>query len=292
MRYPVYIPSKGRADVATTPGILEAGGVDFRLVVEPPEADAYAKRFGRERVLELPFADLGQGSIPARNWIWDRARQNGVERHWVLDDNLAYFRRLHRGKRIECAPAPALRVCEDFVDRYENVAIGGLAYTMFVTSEASKPFLLNVHVYSCMLVRTDLGETRWRGRYNEDTDLCLQVLSEGWCTVLLQAFAVHKQPTMTMKGGNTDELYAADGRLRMARDLERAWPGVVTVSRRYGRPQHVVNWKKFDHQLRRRPDFDPAKLPATNEYGLELRAKREVRSESLRRYYEEARSDR
>ena len=69
-RYPIYIPSKGRADVGTTAQVLADGGVPFHLVVEPPEADAYTARFGREHVIVLPFHDLGLGSIPARNFIW------------------------------------------------------------------------------------------------------------------------------------------------------------------------------------------------------------------------------
>jgi hypothetical protein len=65
-----------------------------------------------------------------------------------------------------------------------------------------------------------------------------------------------KMRTMTMKGGNSAELYKGDGRLKMARSLERMWPGVVTVNRRFKRPQHVVAdaWNKFDTQLKLRPD--------------------------------------
>src|SRR3972149_3358983 len=98
---------------------------------------------------------------------------------------------------------------------------------MFVPDKRQvAPFFLNTHVYSCLLILNSLPY-RWRGRYNEDTDLCLQVLSAGWCTVLINAFMVDNMPTMTMRGGNTEELYQDDGRLKMARHLERLWPGVV-----------------------------------------------------------------
>lgn len=273
-RYPIYIPSKGRADKGLTAKCLIAGGVPFHLVVEPQEADAYAAQFGRERLLVLPFSNLGLGSIPARNFIWEHAKASGAERHWCLDDNMRGFYRRYKARRLYCDPGIALRVAEDFVDRYENIAIGGLNYDFFAPdNEHILPLQINCHVYSCMLIRSDLP-FRWRGRYNEDTDLCLQVLAAGWCTVLLNTFLVKKMRTMTQKGGNSDQLYQGDGRLKMARSLERMWPGVVETKRRFQRPQHVVHdgWKKFDTPLKFKPGIDLAQLAQQqpNEYGMTL----------------------
>jgi hypothetical protein len=270
-RYPVYIPSKGRADVCYTAHCLLTAGVPFYLVIEPTEADTYTAQFGTERLLLLPFHDLGLGSIPARNFIWEHAKSTGAERHWTLDDNIRYFKRRYRAKRLYCDAGIALRVCEDFTDRYENIAISGLDYEMFVPdNERVLPVQINCHVYSCMLILNSLPY-RWRGRYNEDTDLCLQVLANSWCTVLLNTFVIHKMHTMHMKGGNTDTLYQGDGRLRMARSLERMWPGVVKTDRRFQRPQHKVkdDWKRFDTPLRLKPGIDLAQLQP-NEYGMSL----------------------
>lgn len=282
-RYPVYIPSKGRAEICYTAKCLRAGGVPFFLVVEPQEAEAYAARFGADCLLVLPFRDLGQGSIPARNFIWEHALASGAERHWCLDDNIRHFGRRYRGKRLYVEPGIALRVAEDFTDRYTNIAIAGLNYYMFVPDDIrSQPFVVNCHVYSCMLIRTDLPN-RWRGRYNEDTDLCLQVLASGHCTVLINAFLAQKIKTMTMRGGN-ETLYRGDGRLAMARALERMWPGVVRVDRRYGRPQHVVDWKRFKSPLRLRADIDLSALPPVEEYGMTLvQVAESIRSPYIRR---------
>lgn len=282
-RYPILIPTKGRwqPERALTIRRLMADEIPFYAVVEPPEVEKYVPLCGKKRILELPFADLGKGSIPARNWIMDWVIEKGFERHWQLDDNMGQFRRLYRGERIPAHSGLALRVCEDFTDRYENIALSGLAYTMFVTDETRAPFYHNVHVYSCTLVNSAIPY-RWRGRYNEDTDICLQALSGGWCTVLVNAFNVEKKPSMKIAGGNTDQLYAGDGRLKMARALERLWPGVVTVDRRYGRPQHVVDWKKFDTPLKLKPEVDLAKLPKIDEYGAELKTLRPIRSRKLK----------
>jgi hypothetical protein len=229
-RYPIYIPTKGRADLTdynSTAMYFKKEGVPFHCVVEPQEFDAYAARYGEECVLALPFSNLGLGSIPARNWLWEHAKSIGAERHWCIDDNIWGFVRMYKDRRIPCESGLALRVCEDFTDRYENVAISGLNYRFFGGVPGLPPFFKNVHVYSCILINTNLPETiRWRGRYNEDTDLCLQALATGeWCTILLNAYLANKQTTLTQKGGNMEQLYKGDGRLNMARSLQRAWQG-------------------------------------------------------------------
>jgi hypothetical protein len=281
-RYPVYVISKGRSDCCHTARFLIRDGVPFRLVVEPQEAAAYTREYGAERLLVLPFSNLGLGSIPARNWVWEHAKERGFERHWILDDNILGMWRRWKSRKIRCESGVAFRVCEDFTDRYENVAISGMNYYMFSINKIKQPpFYLNVHVYSCLLIRNDLP-FRWRGRYNEDTDLCLQVLSAGWCTVLFNAFLAWKTRTMTMKGGNSTELYQGDGRLKMARALERKWPGVVTTGRRFQRPQHIVknSWRGFDAALKLKPGVDPSAV--TEDYGMTLMQSGEIKSESVR----------
>ena len=262
-RYPVYIPSKDRHDVKTqfvTAEFLARDGVPFKLVVEEQEADAYAARFGEDNILVLPWRD--RGLYMSRCWIMEHSIEHGHERHWQLDDNIMDIRyRYKNNRRITCNAAPALAAVEDFTDRYENIAISGLNYKFFVTP-GSPPYFVNVHVYSATLVNNAIPH-RWRLLYNDDTDMCLQVLTDGWCTVLINVFSIEKSTTMKTKGGNTDELYKIDdGRLKMARALERMWPHVVTVDRRFGRPQHVVrdSWKGFDTKLKLKPGIDLAEL--------------------------------
>src|SRR5579864_4280272 len=70
-RYPVYIISKGRWETRLTAKSLEWMAVPYHIVVEPQEYDEYAKVIDPKKILTLPFSNLGQGSIPARNWVWD-----------------------------------------------------------------------------------------------------------------------------------------------------------------------------------------------------------------------------
>jgi hypothetical protein len=126
---------------------------------------------------------------------------------------------------------------------------------------------------------------KWRLIYNDDTDLCLQVLTGGMCTVALNTFLAQKINTMVVKGGNTDDLYKGDGRLKMARMLERQWPYIVTTDRRFQRPQHVVRnaWRDFDTPLKRRTDIDWDNLEAVD-YNMTLKqVSDEIKSPELQR---------
>jgi hypothetical protein len=114
---------------------------------------------------------------------------------------------------------------------------------------------------------------RWRGRYNEDTDLSLRVLKAGYCTILFYAFLCKKIATMRMKGGNTDELYKRDnhfdGRLLMAQSLQRQHPDVVRITRKFGRWQHHVDYRPFRANKLKLKE-NAVISPGTNEYGMRL----------------------
>lgn len=242
---PVYIVSKGRADSRLTSRALERMRVPYRIVVEPQEFDAYAEHIAPWKILKLPFSNLGMGSIPARNWIWEHSISEGAKSHWILDDNIEAFNRLCHNRKPPVETGAMFKAAEDFVDRYENVAISGFNYYSFCkTTERVPPFYLNTRIYSCILIRNDIPY-RWRGRYNEDTDLSIRVLKDGYCTVLFNAFLAGKVNTMRMKGGNTDELYKDDGRKKMAESLAEQHPDIVKVVWKFKRWHHQVDYRGF-----------------------------------------------
>lgn len=252
--HPVYIISKGRWESRLTAKSLEAMAVPYTIVVEPQEFDAYAEVIAREKIAVLPFSNLGQGSIPARNWVWEDSIQRGATWHWILDDNISGFFRLNYNLKTPVADGTIFRVAEEFVDRYENIGQAGFNYFMFANQREGRipPYYKNTRVYSCILNRND-HDFRWRGRYNEDTDLSIRILKAGWCTVLFNAFLANKMPTLTMKGGNTDELYVDDGRLKMAESLVEQHPDIVKVTWKWNRHQHHVDYSQFsDRQFIRK----------------------------------------
>lgn len=245
-------------------------GVAYRIVVEDCEFDEYAEHETTERLLRLPFSNLGSGSIPARNWIWEHAIAAGHTRHWILDDNIEAFNRLNRNSKHPVYTGAIFVAAEDFVDRYENIGLAGFNYYSFCkTSEKVPPFYLNTRIYSCILIDNALP-LRWRGKFNEDTDLSLRVLKSGLCTVLFNAFLCGKVCTMRMRGGNTDAVYAGDPERReFAESLARQHPDVARVVRRFGRWHHHVDYRPFRKQ---RLKAKPGEIPASgvNNYGMLL----------------------
>jgi hypothetical protein len=267
--YPVYIISKGRWELRPTSKALEEMRVPYRIVIEPQEYEQYSAVIESSKILVLPFSNLGQGSIPARNWVWEHSISEGHRRHWILDDNIRKFYRLNKNHRDPVFNGTTFKAAEDFVDRYINVGLAGFQYRGFaVDSQKHPPFILNTRIYSCILIDNAL-EYRWRGRYNEDTDLSLRVLKDGLCTVLFVAFLADKKATMTMKGGNTDELYKDNGRLLMAQALQEQHPDVTTIKWKWDRWQHEVDYSRFKaNKLIKRDDIV---IPdGINNYGMKL----------------------
>lgn len=275
-KYPVYIPSKGRSDIETTGALLSQAGVDFRFVVEPQEAGAYRARYPG-RVLELPFSDLGQGSIPARNWIWEHAENAGSPWHWIIDDNILGFWRCHGNRRLVVQKSSApLRTVEEFASRYDNLAFAGLSADGFCPDRCEiAPVTMNTRVYSVTLINTALPY-RWRGRFNEDTDICLRALKDGWATVLFRSMLMKKAHTARsgggggMPGGNTDNVYNSDDHRRaFAESLHDQHPDVAEVVWKFNRWHHQVDYSPFKRNaLRLKPGITPTVGP--DEYGMKL----------------------
>jgi hypothetical protein len=221
-RYPIYILSKGRWTIDKTWMVLNQMQIPHYVVVEGGEFEHYKAALRHRtysKILRLPdnFREVYRGSmaesgggIPARNFIWEHSVKNGDARHWTLDDNLQCFKRLHRGEKQIILTGAGFCALEDFVDRFTNVALAGPNYISFAPAKTTKvPYRLNTRIYSCILIKNDLqlAGGRWRGKYNEDSDLSIRALKEGWVTLLSNAFLVDKVTTMRCAGGNTSEIY-------------------------------------------------------------------------------------
>jgi hypothetical protein len=279
-KYPVCIPSKGRADCQRTGKALDRMGVSYKFFVEQHEYETYCQHLGENKVVKMPFSNLGQGSIPARNFIWEWAKERGHERHWTVDDNINRFVRCNMNRRIGVKGGGFFRAMEDFVDRYENIAMAGPHNVGFVPdrSPTLTPFLMNSRVYSCILLNTKL-DYRWRGKYNEDTDLSLRLLKDGYCTLLFRALCMDKMPTVgvkngkAMKGGNTDNVYnTGDKRLSFAKSLQDQHPDVVEIVWKFNRWHHRVDYRPFKNN---KPILKPniVREVGNNEYCMELKEK-------------------
>lgn len=291
-KYPVYIVSKGRADSMFTSRSLDRMKVPHFITVEPQDEVPYLeafKNFGitHAKLLILPFSNHGDGPGRARNWAWDHSMSLGAESHWVLDDNISDFYRLHQNQRIRVESGVIFKAAEDFIDRYENVPISGFQYRFFIAPNSAYPaYVKNTRIYSTLLIRNDC-KFKWRCKYNEDTDICLRVLKDGDCTIQFNAFLQGKAATQTLKGGNTQEFYHAEGtrdkekwrdgkinpegtinKSQMLYDLH---PDVTTIVFRYGRWHHHVDYNPFKkNQLKLKNGVQLKKFPRVNTYGMKL----------------------
>ncbi len=268
--YPIYIVSKGRWESRLTNKHLARLGVRHFVVVEAPEAEAYrANLEGDATVLILDddykrryelCDDLGltksTGPGPARNFAWDHSLANGAKWHWVMDDNINGFFRLNFNLKTPVSTPAIFAAMESFVDRYSNIAMAGPNYFMFASRKTVMPaFVINTRIYSCNLIRNDVP-FRWRGRYNEDTDLSLRMLKAGLCTVQFNAFLQYKMPTQALAGGNTADFYALEGTRPKSEMLARMHPDVARVVEKFGRIHHEVDYSGFKGRtLARRPEI-------------------------------------
>jgi len=291
-QFPLYIVSKSRADSRLTSKSLEDMNIPYHIVIEEQQYDDYAAVIDPKKILVLDkkyqrdydtFDELGdtksKGPGAARNFVWDHSVDNGHEWHWVMDDNIRWFFRLNKNVIARLDDGTGFKCMEDFVLRYENVAMAGPNYQMFVARKRPeiKPLVMNTRIYSCNLIRNSLPY-RWRGRYNEDTDLSLRILKDGWCTIQFNAFLQGKVPTQTIKGGNTKEFYANEGTVAKSKMQVAMHPDVSRLVYKFSRVHHSVDYSDFkNHKLIKK---DPSRAYAPiDDYGLVLKNVKNIKDD-------------
>ena len=305
-RFPIYVVSKGRAAYCATSDYLSRMKVKHFVVVEPNEVKIYKDHLNTNfaNVIELDlnfkknydtFSDLGNiestGPGPARNFAWDHSIKNGFQYHWVFDDNSTEgFYMLYQNSKIKLRGGEYFAAIEDFAERFDNLAIIGLNYSQFaMESRKLPPWVLNTRIYSFMLIRNDI-QYRWRGRYNEDTDLSLRVLKDGWVTLQFNSLLASKLTTQRAKGGNTDEFYDSEGTLNKSKMIAEMHPDVAKVEWKFNRWHHVVNYKGFKQRLK--PNVDFSKIPLVDDLGIKIIKVEEPHSQNDRDYLENKYKDR
>ena len=271
-KYPIYVITKGRWEKTLTIDTLEEMDIDFNICVEPSEYDNYISnpKIDKNKVIKLPenFSERKQGGIPVRNFVWQHSIDNGHKKHWIIDDNIDGFFRWNENIQKRVKDGVVFRVMEDYSDMFKNLGLVSCQYASFVPGidNGRGAVIRNTRTYSCILINTELLDTRlderWRGTYNEDTDLTLRVLSTGdLCTANFNSLLSGKQTTGTMKGGNTTTIYEFGedkeentkftGLQKKFDELKENWGDIIKFTNKKhkdGRPHHHISYTKLFKQ--------------------------------------------
>ena len=280
-KYPIFIISKGRYDkkLSLTHNILCRNKIKHFVVVEECEYKLYCKEmtdcYTTVISMSKNYNNLGQGSIPVRNWVDDYSRTNGYKKYWCIDDNIKDFYFFNKNTKRRFTDSSPFRIIEDLSDRYKNLYMSGMNYYSFVPEiiRNKTSCVRNTRIYSCILMSVELKNildgVLWRGKYNEDTDLSLRLLKKGYPTILSNQYLCDKSTTMSVKGGNTSSIYQNDGLQKKLDSLIEQHPDVVKGTIKFKKVHHEVNYKPFsDNKLEYRDDYTPS---GTNfEYGLKI----------------------
>ena len=297
-KFPIYVVSKGRPQLEGTSKYLSRMEVYHYIILEEQDLEEYKKHNTSKylRFLILPDKykkeydvfweddDPRTGPGPARNFAWEHSMQKDYKWHWVMDDNATEgFHWIYQNNKIKVRTGAFFRALEDFTLNINNIAIAGLNYTKFVKStDKVPPYVHNTRIYSFLLIRNDI-DYRWRGRYNEDTDLSLRVLKDGWNTIQYNVFTAGKATTQTNTGGNTEEFYAQEGTSPKSQMLKDMHPDDVSIVYKFHRCHHSVNYKKYQRPL----CFKTQTNKGDNNYGMYLVNTQEKETKNTKTFLEE-----
>jgi hypothetical protein len=252
--YPVYVPSKARSHYRLVTDLFDEHTVAYRVVVEPQDAEDYEARFG-DRLLVMP--ENNRGIAYVRNFMKDHARSEGHLFHWQVDDNVVAFRVRRGGQGVAVSPRNVMSVVEQSTDLLLNVGGAGIANSAWVfTYDEREPVEFNHQVYCAMLLNTAV-QSRFRPDVHDDTDYSLQMLADGWVTLVFKRLSMDKTTTGVMTGGNTEIEYANGKRLTRFQNTARLWPANFKVGfHDDGRPRLIkTGGYRMFKQL---PDGTPA----------------------------------
>lgn len=237
----VYVPSKGRPS-GSTAKLLAESGINFLVVVEPQEYDAYKAVVGK-RLLTLPASN--QGIAYVRNWI---LQHHDSGWYWMLDDDITAFFKTTNGKNTKVSAREALEGAGGFFIEDASIGQAALEYQQFAWS-ATRAVKHNGYCDVAVCINKDrVKMLRYRPEVNlkEDRDFTLQVLSSGMRTARVCRYSFAAPKNGSNAGGLSGEYSQTGKELAASRLMCRLWPGICTpITKRDGRQDVKINWRHF-----------------------------------------------
>lgn len=239
----MYVPSRARAGDSPTIIELMRDGIQPTVVVPMDERSDYAAAYPEALVMGVALHGIGM----TRRWILRHARKQGHERMWMLDDDLDDPRtRAHFGAPYTFIPWNEwLGAIEDLTYSPHIGGATGMTRQYGWPEDSGIP---NKRLGYAMLLRTD-GPWDFWPFLHEDTDISLQILTQGYKTIKLPQYVFHTE-TMNKRGGGCQRDYDAgfgqvSGEL-LVRKWDQRFPGLVKLrENKAGATVTRVQWSRF-----------------------------------------------
>jgi len=254
-RFTIYVITKGRWETNyTIKSLLNLGIENYKVVIETQEVDNYIKSgVDKEKIIPFEKEDKqNKSGIPVRNFVWDYSIKQGEKYHWILDDNIENFYRWNRNKRTIVKSGFVFTHIEDYTMTKTNVVMSGMNYHFDNPDiDYGRDLMIkNTRIYSCILIKNDIPklEEKWRGLYNEDTDLSIRILKHGYGTMLFNNYLCGKKQTGKIKGGNQElyKNYSNEGYKIKTLSLIEQHPTLVKFKNLKNKPDHhQVDYSSF-----------------------------------------------
>lgn len=195
--YPIYIPSKGRANNQKTVKLLQSHGIkNYYVIVEQIDYKEYIQYIPRDHLIVLPGSNYGSVMM-ARNTAIHHSTKLGYTKHWQMDDdiNKVYAHKL--GKVIHTNLIDILQNIE--AKELDKVMMVGLNTSASFLSTPRPKFNLNCSLTSIYLITN--STFRFRIGMVGDLDYVLQLLSAGYSTLKWNNFAFTFVTPLKQVGG-------------------------------------------------------------------------------------------
>lgn len=219
--FPIYIPSKGRPDVQPTVALLRASGIPFRIVVEPQDFKAYRKACGVGVEIEQ-LRDNNKGLAHSRQCIKVMSILSGDRWHWQIDDDVKCFLRRTPGQPSEkISAAVALGEIEAHVKQFVNIGQAGMNQNSWPPGRNA--IKVNNLPVQCVLNRNSVA-AEYRRKIINDMDYTLQVLDEGYVTLMFDHIRAGTPPIGTNAGGLHNVYTDSAEMLKSMREVCKSFP--------------------------------------------------------------------
>lgn len=246
MLAPIYVPSRGRAGKSPTIAALQAEDIPVKVVVGLEDAEAYYDIYGMTSVIATETKGIGR----VRQQILTHARAHHQEFIWMVDDDISALFELEEGPKYRRVSwGYAMLWMEHFVRDNWQMGIGAIGPMARQFGWSASGPSWNRRLGYMILLWTG-GPWNYWPHFHEDTDMTLQILTNGYRTVLHNRFGYSTPAMGTLEGGCQDGYREGEG-IKGGELLVQKWegthPGLVrVVQNKAGATVTRVDWKRFN----------------------------------------------